>query len=115
VTAGMRKTMAYDVRPDDTIANPRVFIEAGNDGIKTDNQGNVYQVNALGQGEVLITAPNGKRLGTIQLPQIAGEPRPRICASNIAFGDADGKELYITSCTHLFRVRLKVSGLRPER
>jgi len=72
-------------------------------------------VNAVGQGEVLITAPSGKRLGTIQLPQITGEPRPRICASNVAFGDADGKGLYITACTHLFRVRLKASGLRQNR
>jgi gluconolactonase len=115
VTAGMHRTLAYDVLPDDTVANPRVFLEAGNDGMKTDNAGNVYQVNAVGQGEVLITAPSGKRLGTIQLPQIGGEPRPRICASNVAFGDADGKGLYITSCTHLFRVRLKASGLRAER
>jgi gluconolactonase len=114
VTAGFRKTIAFDVRPDDTVANPRVFIEAGNDGMKTDNQGNVFQVNAVGQGEVLITAPSGKRLGTIQLPQIGGEPRPRICASNVAFGDADGKALYITACTHLFRVRLKASGLRAD-
>ena len=114
VTAGFRKTLAYDVLPDDTVTNPHVFIEAGNDGMKTDNEGNVYQVNAVGQGEVLITAPGGKRLGTIQLPQIGGEPRPRICASNVAFGDADGKGLYITACTHLFRVRLKASGLRPQ-
>jgi len=112
VTAGFRKTLAYDVLPDDTVANPRVFMEAGNDGMKTDNQGNVYQVNAAGQGEVLITAASGKRLGTIQLPPISGEPRPRICATNVAFGDADGKELYITACTHLFRIRVKVSGLR---
>lgn len=112
VTAGGRKTLAYDVLADDTVANPRTFVEAGNDGIKTDNQGNVYQVNAVGQGQILITAANGKRLGTIELPQIGGEPRPRICASNIAFGDADGQTLYITSCTHLFRVRLKASGLR---
>ena len=90
----------------------RSFIEGGNDGIKTDNQGNVYQVNPAAQGEILITAPSGKRLGTIQLPQIGGEPRPRICASNVAFGGADGRDLYITSCTHLFRVRLKASGLR---
>ena len=115
VTAGFRRTMQYDVLPDDTVTNPRLFIEAGNDGIKTDNEGNVYQVNAVGQGEVLITSPGGKRLGTIQLPQIPGEPRPRICATNVAFGDADGKTLYITSCTHLFRVRLRASGLRPGR
>jgi sugar lactone lactonase YvrE len=75
----------------------------------------VILVSPLGQGEVLITAPGGKRLGTIHLPQITGEPRPRICASNVAFGDADGKGLYITSCTHLFRLRLKSSGLRPNR
>lgn len=36
VTAGFRKTLAYDVLPDDTVASPRVFIEAGNDGMKTD-------------------------------------------------------------------------------
>ena len=114
VTAGFRKTMAYDVLPDDTVANPRVFVEAGNDGMKTDNQGNLYLVNPVAQGEVLIVAPNGKRLGSIQLPQIGGEPRPRICASNLAFGDADGQGLYITACTHLFRVRLKTSGLRAE-
>jgi gluconolactonase len=115
VTAGFRKTLAYNVLPDDTVANPRVFLDAGNDGMKTDNQGNVYQVNAVGQGQVLITAPSGQRLGTIELPQITGEPRPRICATNVAFGDADGKTLYITACTHLFRVRLKASGLRGER
>ena len=115
VTAGFHWTLAYDVLTDDTVANPRVFLEAGNDGMKTDNRGNVFQVNAVGQGEVLITAPNGKRLGTIQLPQIGGEPRPRICASNVAFGDADGKGLYITACTHLFRLRLRASGLRAAR
>jgi len=91
VTAGFRKTMAYDVLPDDTVANPRVFIEAGNDGMKTDNQGNLYLVNPAGQGEMLIVAPGGRRLGSIQLPQIAGEPRARVCASNLAFGDNDGK------------------------
>jgi gluconolactonase len=115
VTAGFRKTLAYEVLPDDTVANPRVFLEAGNDGMKTDNQGNVYQVNPAGQGEVLITAASGKRLGTIQLPQISGEPRPRICATNVAFGDTDGKTLYITACTHLFRIRLKASGLRATQ
>jgi gluconolactonase len=112
VTAGGRKTLRYDVLADDTVANPQTFIEAGNDGMKTDNDGNLYQVNAAGQGEILITAPSGKGLGTIQLPQIGGEPRPRICATNVAFGDADGKTLYITSCTHLFRIRLKASGSR---
>jgi sugar lactone lactonase YvrE len=46
----------------------------------------------------------------LQLPQIQGEPRPRICASNLAFGNADNKRLYITACTHLFKVRLKAAA-----
>jgi len=113
VTAGFRKTQRYEIRPDDTVGDPQPFMDAGNDGLKTDLKGNVFSVNAVGQGEVLITSPEGKRLGAIQLPQIEGEPRPRICASNVAFGDADGKTFYITACTHLFRIRLQTAGLRP--
>ncbi|HXP84753.1 MAG TPA: SMP-30/gluconolactonase/LRE family protein [Bryobacteraceae bacterium] len=44
VTAGFRKTLRYDLLPDDTVANPTVFIDAGNDGIKVDRMGNVYSV-----------------------------------------------------------------------
>ena len=110
VTAGFGKTLRWDVQPDGSIANPKTFIPAGNDGMKTDSKGNLYSVNAVGPGEVWITSPEGKHLGTLQLPQIQGEPRPRICASNLAFGDADGKGLYITACTHLFKVRLKAAA-----
>ena len=110
VTAEFGKTLRWDVQPDGSIANPKTFIPAGNDGMKVDRKGNVYSTNAVGLGEIWITSPEGKHLGTLQLPQIQGEPRPRICATNVAFGDADGKGLYITSCTHLFKVRLKASA-----
>jgi gluconolactonase len=110
VTAGFGKTLRWDVQPDGSIASPRTFIPAGNDGLKVDSKGNLYAVNAVGPGEVWITSPEGKHLGTIQLPQILGEPRPRICATNLAFGDADNKGLYITACTHLFKVRLKAAA-----
>lgn len=108
VTAGPRKTLRYDVLPDDTVANPKVFIDAGNDGMKVDRDGNLY--STVQGNEIWITSPTGKHLGTIQLPQIAKEPRPRIVATNMAFGDADGKTLYITACTHLFRIRVKIPG-----
>jgi gluconolactonase len=111
VTAGGAKTMKYDVLADDTVANPVKFLDGGNDGIKVDVKGNVY--STVRENEVWITSPEGKRLGTIQLPQIATEPRPRIAITNLAFGDADSKTLYITACTHLFRIRLKVAGVRP--
>jgi gluconolactonase len=113
VTAGPRKTLRYEVLPDDTVANPKVFIEAGNDGMKTDRNGNLY-TTAQGN-EIWITSREGKHLGTLQLPQIAAEPRPRIVATNMVFGDADGKTLYITACTHLFRIRLKIPGARTSR
>jgi gluconolactonase len=110
VTAGGNKTMRYDVLPDGTVANPIQFLDGGNDGIKVDQNGNVYSIV---RDEVWITSPQGKRLGTLQLPQIAKEPRPRIVGTNLAFGDADGKTLYITACTHVFRIRMRIPGVRP--
>ena len=113
VTAGFGKTYRYDVRPDDTVANGAPFIAAGNDGMKTDRKGNLYSTNAVSPGEIWITSPEGKHLGTIVMPQVGGEPKPRIVPTNVAFGDADGKGLYITACTHLFHIRLKTAGILP--
>jgi gluconolactonase len=114
VTAGLGKTMRYDVLPDDTVTNGSLFIPAGNDGMKTDLKGNLYSTNAVSPGEVWITSKDGKHLGTIQMPQSTQtEPRPRIVPTNVAFGDADGKSLYITACTHLFRIRLRTAGILP--
>ena len=49
----------------------------------------------------------------LQLPQRSGEPRQQVCATNLAFGDADSKTLYVTACMDLYRIRLKVAGVRP--
>jgi gluconolactonase len=110
VTAGPRKTIRYEVQPDDTVANPKVFLDAGNDGIKVDRTGNVF--STVTGNEIWISTPDGKHVGTLQLPQSTKEPRPRIVATNMAFGDADGKTLYITACTHLFRIRVKIPGVQ---
>ena len=113
VTFG-RKIVRYDVRPDGAVANRREFLDvAGNDGLKVDRRGNVYSTTGAGPGEVRITSPEGKRLGTIQLPEIPGEPRRQVCATNVAFGDPDAKGLYITACNLLFRVRLNAPGVLP--
>ena len=116
VTAGFGKTFRYDVLPDDTVANGKLFVETGNDGLKVDRQGNLYSSNnSRGVAEISITSPAGKRLGAIQMPKMAAEPSPRICATNVAFGDADGKGLYITGCSGLFHIRLTVAGIMPGR
>ena len=64
-------------------------------------------------GRIQINSPEGKPIGRLQLPQLTGEPRSRVCATNMAFGDDDDRGLYITACTHLFKVRTRIPGVRP--
>src|SRR5499426_3892915 len=113
VTAGTRRTMRYDILPDDTVANGRVFVEDGIDGMRVDIRGNLYTASGGTPGRIQITSPQGKPLGRLHLPQPEGEPRARVCATNVAFGDDDDRGLYITACTHLFKIRTKVVGVRP--
>jgi sugar lactone lactonase YvrE/pimeloyl-ACP methyl ester carboxylesterase len=99
--------MAYDVRPDGTIGNGRVFFDATAlaragkpglpDGMKVDRAGNLF---ASGPGGIFIFSPAGKHLGTI----VTGQP-----TANCAFGD-DGSTLYMTANDRLLRVRLRTKG-----
>jgi len=100
--------MAYKVKADGTLANGKELLDgttlAGEgvpDGMKVDTVGNLY---ATGPGGVLVISPQGRHLGTIQIPEIA---------ANCAWGDADGKTLYVTARTGLYRIRLNVAGIRP--
>jgi gluconolactonase len=115
VTAGARRTMRYDILADDAIANGRVFIDDGTDGMRVDTRGNLYTTSGGTPGRIQITSPEGKPLGRLHLPQPAGEPRARVCATNIAFGDDDDRGMYITACTHLFKIRMKTPGVRPGK
>jgi len=110
VNDSFKKTiMRFEVRPDDTLANGHIFIDMNGDdapgvpdGMKVDMKGNVY---CTGPGGVWIISPKGKHLATIKTPE-------RI--TNLAFGNADGKMLYLTGRTgELFGINLKVAGIRP--
>ena len=112
VTSG-RTVMRYEIQPDDTVANGRAFVQDFSDGMKTDARGNLYTTtNANGRASIRITSAEGKELGFLQLPVELKEPRPRICATNVAFGDADNRGLYITACSMVYRVQMKVPGMR---
>jgi gluconolactonase len=95
----------FDVQADGSLANGRVFAEVSGekpgvpDGMRVDTRGNVY---CTGSGGVQVFTSSGKRLGTIEVPEIA---------ANCAWGDADLKTLYITASTGLYRIRLKIAGL----
>jgi gluconolactonase len=51
---------------------------------------------------VWVFSADGKRLGTIQTPE---------SASNCNWGD-DGKTLYITAVTSVYRIKLAVAGAK---
>jgi gluconolactonase len=98
----------FDVLPDDTVTNRRLFVDmnsvqgdGGPDGMKVDKKGNVYD---SGPGGFWILSPEGKVLGRVLTPD-------RV--SNLAFGDPDGKGLYITLHNALYRMRLNIEGVRP--
>jgi gluconolactonase len=111
----LSKMMRYEIRPDGSLGAGSVFTEGPGigDGMKVDTQGNVYSTSGAGPGIVRITAPTGKLLGLLNLPIVGGEPKRQICATNVAFGDADAKSLYVTACDAVYRIRLKVAGVMP--
>jgi gluconolactonase len=114
VNAGFQNILRYDVAPDGTLSNGEIFIAGeGSDGMKVDRLGNLYTTSGAGPGEVRITSPDGKRLGSLELPVPAGEPQAQVCATNVAFGDNDSRTLYITACEHVYRIRLRVAGVHP--
>ncbi len=91
--------MAYDLEPDGSLGDGRVFFASWGDGLAVDQQGNVY-VAGPGNG-VLIISPSGTHLGSIRTTQRT---------SNCTFGE-DGSTLFITADMHLLRVRLNVKGV----
>ena len=95
--------MAYDLSAEG-VANARVFYDitgvqglGGADGMKVDAAGNLF---ATGPGGVWIFAPDGTHLGTIQTEE---------ALTNVGWGD-DGRTLYITGRTALYRIRLSTRG-----
>jgi gluconolactonase len=100
--------MRYEVRPDGSVKNGKVFFdmtkapgEDALDGMKIDKAGNLY---VSGPGGLWILSPEGKHLGTI-----IGPKHPH----NFAWGDADGKTLYLCARSGLYRIKLNIEGVRP--
>ena len=94
----------YEVNTDGTLKSGKIFFdwnftedEEALDGIKVDKQGNLF-VSA--PGGVWILSANGKLLGKIVTPE-----RP----ANMAWGD-DGKTLYLTAHSSLYKIRVNTAG-----
>ncbi len=107
--AGRAELRAYPIAPAGQVGAGRRMasvlpwkrgVRGAPDGLALDAHGRVY---LAGPGGVWVLDPNGGRLGVIATPET-----PTACA----FGDQDGRTLYITTRTSLYRVRLTVAGAR---
>ncbi len=76
--------LSYEVNQDCTLSNGRVY--------------------STGPGGLWIISPEGKQLGLIKGPE---DPH------NMAWSDDDGKTLYITALTGIYRIRENIAGVRP--
>jgi gluconolactonase len=101
--------MRYDVA-DGTFSNPTVFAdltpipgEDAIDGVKVDSEGNVY---VSGPGGLQIYSAAGKHLGTVIPPK-----HPH----NFAWGGEDGRTLYMTARSGLYRMPLLIPGSSLRR
>lgn len=95
----------YEVQPDGTLKNGEIFYsfnytldDEALDGLKVDNAGNIF---SSAPGGVYIIDANAKLLGKIECPE-----RP----ANMAWGDADGKTLYLTAHSGLYKIRTLTGG-----
>ncbi len=96
----------FDVRPDGSLTNGRVFSELRADwsgipdGMKVDVEGNVY---CTGPGGVWVPGPSGNHLGTI----LTGAEQ----TTNCAWGGDDWRTFFITTFDSLYRIQLNVPGV----
>ncbi|MHB8902778.1 MAG: SMP-30/gluconolactonase/LRE family protein [Thermoguttaceae bacterium] len=93
-----KKTYAYSIQPDGTLAEKRLFCQMGSDGMTIDDRGNVY---LTGQG-VTVFDPQGRQIAHI--PVDAG------WTANVCFGGKDRQTLFITAKEYLFSLRMQVKG-----
>ena len=100
----------YEVQPDGTLKDGKVFYDfsfteddEALDGMKVDKEGNLY-VSA--SGGLWILSKEGKLLGKIVTPE-----RP----ANMAWGDEDGKTLYLTAHTSLYKMRVNTGNRETGR
>jgi gluconolactonase len=103
-----RNIRVYDFSSNAKLTNGRIFGEEPGgkgegvpDGIKVDEDGNLYVTGPKG---IWVWDPQGHHIGTIVVPE---QP------ANLAWGDPDYRTLYITATTSVYRLRTTTRGFVP--
>lgn len=96
----------FDVAEDGSTTGGDVWVEVTTgegeghpDGMKIDSKGNVY---CTGPGGVHVITPEGETLGVIRMAEFT---------ANFAWGGDDLTDLYFTSSTSLYRIKVRTPGL----
>ncbi len=92
------KTYIYDIQPDATLTNKKLFTNMGSDGMTIDTNGNIY---LTGKG-VTVFNPEGEQIAHI--PVEAG------WTANVCFGGKDMNTLFITASEYLYSIKMNVAG-----
>lgn len=92
-----------DLRPDGVIYD--FSPDRGIDGMRLDAEGNIY--GAAGQGAttgLFVISPEGKLLLHRPMPEFS---------TNVAFGGEDGRDLFLTATTSVYKMRTLRPGAPP--
>jgi gluconolactonase len=100
-----RKIRAFDVAPEGTLSNNRVFCDMSSaepgvpDGMKVDSQGRVF---CVGSGGFWVIEPSGEVVGVVRTAEVT---------RNLTFGGPDFRTLYMTPGSSLWKMEVKTPGI----
>lgn len=103
-----KRIYSYPIRDDGSVNQGQVKIffdpatanQADPDGMTSDVEGNLYFAM---RGGVWVVSPQGRSLGLIAIPEFC---------SNVCFGGADGKTLFMTCSGKVYSLAMNVRGIR---
>ena len=103
------KLNVFDLQPDGTAINKRVFAEMPlveelekngvPDGLKVDSEGRVF---CTGPGGIWIWEPDGERVGVLAFPEVT---------TNIAWGGSDWRTMFVTGHTSIYSLQPTTPGV----
>jgi gluconolactonase len=97
--AGGASIRVYDISGDGSLKNGRLFAEARPNGLKTDEEGNVWTTDG---DAITVFDSRGTRLGSIAVPETPG---------NCAWGEGF-RGLYVTARSSVYKLPANVNGTR---
>jgi gluconolactonase len=98
-----QKTYVYKINDDGSLADKKLFCEAGSDGMTIDSEGDIYITNSHG---VTVFDLAGKQIENIRIEQP--------WTGNICFGGKDRHTLFITASTGIYTMQMRVNGVGSQ-